>query len=320
MIFEKKIIEQYKSMAFCRCDDNGTAYYFSANDFEGLNSLPYSFVSSMGNRLQGYFYSYNAPIKDRLIIFDHGMGGGHRSYMREIEMLCKGGYRVFAYDHTGCMESEGENTNGMTQSLHDLDDCICALRDSGELDGVRLSVMGHSWGAFATMNIPKIHSEVSSIVAISGFVSAERLIDTFFEGLLSVYRKPIIKLEREANSKYFDYYAPDSIKTSGAKALLIYSKDDPVCKKTPHYDVLEQAFCESDNVTMLLVDKKGHNPNYTEDAAKYLSEYVAKRTEETKAKRLSTEEERRNFVESFDWKRMTEQDDEIWNKIFEFLR
>ena len=41
------IIENiYRTKLFCRCDDKGTAYYFSAKDFDGLNAAPYSFVSS----------------------------------------------------------------------------------------------------------------------------------------------------------------------------------------------------------------------------------------------------------------------------------
>ena len=58
------------------------------------------------------------------MVFDHGIGGGHLSYFKEIEMLCRGGYKVLGYDHAGCMESEGEYINGMTGSLPDLDSAI----------------------------------------------------------------------------------------------------------------------------------------------------------------------------------------------------
>ena len=37
MIFEKQIVNAYRGMAYTRCDDNGTAFYFSAEDFEGLS-------------------------------------------------------------------------------------------------------------------------------------------------------------------------------------------------------------------------------------------------------------------------------------------
>ena len=119
MIFEKKILEIYKNLAYRRCDDNGTAYYFSSDDFQGLKKEEYPFSASAGHKLSGYIYSYENAKEGRLIVFDHGFFGGHRSYMREIETLCRHGYMVFAYDHTGCMESGGETPNGMLRALKD---------------------------------------------------------------------------------------------------------------------------------------------------------------------------------------------------------
>ena len=108
MIFEKQIVDMYKGMMHSRCDDVETVSYFSAADFPGLNNEAYSFKSSLGHNLNGYIYSYEGSNTDRLIVFDHGMGGGHLAYMKEIEMLCRHGYTVLAYDHTGCMQSEGK--------------------------------------------------------------------------------------------------------------------------------------------------------------------------------------------------------------------
>ena len=34
---------------------------------------------------------------------------------------------------------------------------------------------------------------------------------------------------------------------------------------------------------------------------------------------LETDEEKANFVSSYDWYKMTEQDEELWEKIFTFL-
>ena len=98
MIFEKKILAMYKNLAFRRCDDKGTDFYFSSEDFEGMNREEYPFRSSLGHELRGFIYYYDNPIEDRLIVFEHGFFGGHRSYMREIEMLCRRGYTVFAYE------------------------------------------------------------------------------------------------------------------------------------------------------------------------------------------------------------------------------
>ena len=136
MLFEKQIEKAYLKAVRSRCDDGGTAYYFSAADFDGLEQEPYPFENLRGERLQGYFYHYGTPKTPyRIVIFEHGMGGGHRSYMKEIEMLARHGYLVFAYDHTGCMESQGAHTNGFSQSLADLHAALLSLEKNPDFSG-----------------------------------------------------------------------------------------------------------------------------------------------------------------------------------------
>lgn len=320
MIFEKQITAAYRAMAYTRCDDNGTAYYFSAADFPGLSCEPYPFTASAGHRLSGYIYSYAEPIPGRLVVFDHGFGGGHRSYMKEIEMLCRGGYRVFAYDHTGCMESGGETPNGMAQSLSDLNDCITAIKGDGRFTGLDISVVGHSWGGFSTLNIAALHPEISRIVAISGFVSVELLIGSYFGGIMSGYRKAIMRIEREANPRFVDFNAVESVRKSGVRALLIYSDNDKMCRRRVHYEALKRGLSDLEGVRLMLVHGKGHNPNYTADAVAYLAEYIGKKAKLARAGKLSTEEERRAFVNSFDWDRMTAQDRAVWDEILAALK
>lgn len=319
MIFEKQIVNMYRGMAYTRCDDNATAYYFSADDFHGLHKESYNFKSSKGHNLQGYLYYYDNPIKDRLVVFDHGLGGGHRSYMKEIEKLCGHGFSVFAYDHTGCMESEGENPNGMAQSLFDLNDCITALKNDTRFAKCDVSVMGHSWGGFSALNISALHPDISHVVVLSGFVSVELLINSYFGGILKGYRKAIMQIEHDANPDFVGYNAVESLSKSNAKVLLIYSDNDKLCRKAAHYDTLKAGLKDKENIKLLLVSNKGHNPNYTEDAVKYLGEYVSKRAKMIKKKQLQTDEQKKNFLASWDWNRMTSQDDTVWAEIFNCL-
>ena len=188
MIFEKQIVDMYKGMMHTRCDDTETVFYFSHKDFEGLKSEPYSFKASAGHTLNGYFYSYEGYDPERIIVFDHGFGGGHRAYMREIEKLCRHGFRVFSYDHTGCMESEGETPKGLGQSLCDLNDCITALKKEPTVIGCDISVMGHSWGAYSTLNISALHPEITRIVVMCGFVSVDEMISITRENALRFFQ------------------------------------------------------------------------------------------------------------------------------------
>ena len=317
MIFEKQVVNMYKGMMHTRCDDNGTAFYFSAADFDGLKSETYSFTASAGHTLMGAIYHYDNPIPNRLIVFDHGFGGGHRSYMKEIEMLCRHGYIVFTYDHTGCMESGGESPNGLAQSLCDLNDCITALKSDERFAGMDFSVMGHSWGGFSTLNISALHPDISHVIVLSGFVSVEEIVNTFFAGIMKGYRKPVLSFEQAANPKFSKYNAVESLSSSNAKALLIYSSDDQLCKKV-HYDILKSALEDKENIQFLLVDRKGHNPNYTEQAVKYLGEFGKARAKLLRKKNL-TDEEKAAFVSHYDWDRMTEQDEQVWKRIFDCL-
>ncbi len=317
MIFEKQIVNMYRSMMYSRCDDTETAFYFSAEDFPGLQREAYSFSAAAGHMLCGYFYQYENANPDRLIIFEHGFGGGHRAYMREIEMLCKHGYRVFSYDHTGCMESGGQSPNGLAQSLSDLNDCISALKTDPELSGLDISVVGHSWGAFSTLNITALHPEISHIVAISGFVSVGEMIGTFFSGLLAPYRGAVLSLETESNPEFVKYNAVQTLSKSNTKALLIYSDNDTMCR-IKHYDILKSGLDGKDNIRFMLVSGKGHNPNYTADAVKYLGEFGKARAKLLRRKNI-TKEDKAAFVASYDWMRMTEQDISIWEQILAHL-
>lgn len=317
MIFEKQVVNIYRGMMHSRCDDTETVFYFSPSDFPGLNFKPYSFVSSLGDNLKGYIYWYENAMPGKLVVFDHGFGGGHRAYMKEIEKLAKHGYVVYSYDHTGCMESEGESPRGLAQSLADLNDCISAIKSDTRFQGFDISVMGHSWGAFSTLNITALHPEISHIVAISGFVSVTEMIKTFFSGFRRVYRKAILNLEKSVNPKFSEFSAVNSLLDSTTKALLIYSDNDKMCR-IAHYKILQKALSDKENVSFILENGKGHNPNYTEEAVKLLGEFGKARGELLRKKNL-TEEEKRNFVASFDFDKMTEQDEDLWNKIFEHL-
>ncbi len=315
MLFEKQIVNTFRANFLRRCDDTGTAHYFSAADFPGLEAEPFSFPSCKGHELKGYFYHYGNPIPGRIVVFDHGFGGGHRSYMKEIDLLCRHGYLVFSYDHTGCMESGGENIGGFTQSLVDLNDCLTALKATERCRGLDFSAMGHSWGGFSTLNICALHPDVSHIVVLSGFVSVKKLVESFFSGIMKGYRKAILALEN--NPDFGHYNAVESLSGTDAQVLLVYSENDKMVNKAVHFDALKNGLSHKENIRFLLVENKGHNPNYTEDAVAYLGQYSADVAK--KAKKLTTADARKAYVDSWDWHRMTAQDETVWAEIFKIL-
>ena len=319
MIFEKQIVDAYKKTACTRCDDTGCVFYFDASDFPGLKKAPYSFTATAGHTLRGYIYSYDGADEKRIIVFDHGFGGGHRAYMKEIELLCREGYRVLSYDHTGCMESGGENTGGMAKSLCDLNDCISAIKADNAFADVDISVVGHSWGGFSTLNITALHPDISHVVVFSGFVSVKLLIDSYVSGILKGYRGAVMAFERELNPRFIDYDASSTLAATDAEVLLVYSDNDKKCPKSPHFDVMYKALSEKENISFMLVSNKGHNPNYTEDAVLYLEKFLKDLAKKQKKKELVTDKEKADFIASYDWNRMTAQDTEVWSRVFKTL-
>lgn len=319
MIFEKKILEIYKKNLIKRNDDTGTVFYYSHSDFDGLWAKPYKFIGNDGQTLVGNFYFYGEQRYDRLVIFEHGMGGGHRSYMREIEILAKAGYTVLSYDKTGCMESEGEDVRSFAQSIADLDFCICSLRESDEYKDAYISVIGHSWGGLSTLNIGALHKDITHIVSLSAPISVKAMLSQFFSGIMKLYVPALMKFECEKNAQYADLDAVSSLENTQCKALIIHSDDDPTVKQKLHFDVLREKLSGRENTEFCLVSGKAHNPNYTADAVKYMGEFFAQLTEKTKQGYFTDGEKKAQFKASYDFARMTAQDMAVWDKILDFL-
>ena len=318
-MFKDKIINFYKQNLFSRCDDNGSIYYFSDKDFPNIKKEKYSFKSIKGYDLNGYFYYYDNYKPNKLIIFEHGMGGGHLSYFKEIEKICGEGYLVLSYDHSGCMTSGGENTSGFGQSLCDLNDCINSLKNNGIYKNYSISVVGHSWGAFSTMNIPYFHKDIKNIVAMSGFISVKQVLSKTFKGILKCAYNDILQIEAQANPLTINVNAIDSLQDYSGNALIIHSKDDKTVSYKDHFKVLKENLKEKSNIEFLLVNNKNHNPNFTEEAVKYKDQFFKIYSKKMKKSLLKTVDEKEKFKSSFDWNKMTIQDEAVWKEIFKVI-
>ncbi len=319
MFLEKKALEIYKSMIFARCDDKESVFYFTHDYFDGLCHEAFELKSKRGDTLRGYFYHYDIKFPDRVVVFDHGLGGGYTAYMKEIELLASHGFLVVAYDHTGCMDSEGEGTNGLSQSLSDLEDVISFLKTHPLTCDKKICVMGHSWGGFSSMNICALHRDLHSIVSMSGFISVKDMVRQNFRGPLAPYRNKIEALEREANPFFFTYNAIESLKATDIPVLLIYSDNDKMVQKKHHYDKLVNALSHKKNVSFILENGKDHNPNFTHSAVMLKRKFFKDLRKMKRQKRLNTPEQKKRFTSLYNWNLITEQDTDLWLKIFQHL-
>jgi pimeloyl-ACP methyl ester carboxylesterase len=217
------------------------------------------------------------------------------------------------------MASGGAHIGGFAQSLAELDDCIRKLKGEERLKDRTLSVVGHSWGGFSTMNIGAIHPEITHIVSMSGFVSVERIVKQSL-GPLKAYAPAVVEAEQRQNPRHSRYNALESLEKTGAKVLLIYSEDDKTVLKRHHYDPLYMKFRDSDRVKFLLLNGKNHNPTYEAASVIYKDDFFAQFQKALKKKQLDTQADRVEFMERFDWWFMTNQDMNVWETVAAHLK
>ncbi len=318
MIFQNIIINAYKKELLHRYDPDGSVFYYSAMDFPTLSVRDFEFSGQNGQKLKGHFYTDECNIHpEMLVIFEHGMGCGHAAYMREIATIAKKGYTVFAYDHTGTLDSEGEHIGGFTQSLVDLDYAITALKASGEVDGKKIAVIGHSWGGYSSLNIGAFHPDISHIVTLAGFVSVKKMIRTAL-GKLRTYTEAVFETEVNAFGAYALADATLSLRQYRGKVLVVHSDDDNTVPCS-HFEEMRVALSDRENIRFLLMTGKKHNPNFTVAAAEYKDNFFTVLTKAKKQKKLKTTADRKAFSEIWDFDKMTEQDAEFWDTVFKFF-
>lgn len=315
----RQIDKMYKGVLFRRHDPDGSIFYFSADDFPELASEEFSFVSKRGHKLYGSFYYYEKPKANRLIIFEHGMGNGHGSYFCEIERLARAGYLVYSYDHTGCNRSEGEHIYGLSGSLSDLDDCIKALVNERGFLKSQISIVGHSWGGFSTLNILSLHQEIRSIVAVSGFISIPVMQREAVPSIFYPFLPRLLRLEQQTNPVFADSSGEKVLSSTDRPVLVIHSTDDGTVSYKSNFSVLESALKGKENIDFLTVSGSGHNPFFTRDAFKYKEEFFKDLKKMRGRKKLVTDDQKAEFVSRYDWRRMTAQNEDVWSKIIEHL-
>ena len=134
------------------------------------------------NQLVGYIYGME---RDKgLIIWSHGIGCGHEAYLEQILWLADNGWRVFAYDGTGCGESEGSGSRGLTQSALDLKAALDLTERDLRLAGMPTFLVGHSWGGYAVGAVLNDNYRLRAAVSISGYADPAEMTDAGAEELI----------------------------------------------------------------------------------------------------------------------------------------
>jgi hypothetical protein len=86
-----------------------------------------------------------------------------------------------------------------------------------------------------------------------------------------------------------------------------------------HFIKMKNALGDKAGITFLTVPNAYHNPTYTEKAINAKRDFQAKLKRALKKNKLSTAQACESFVNGFDWYKITEQNEAVWAKIYEFL-
>jgi pimeloyl-ACP methyl ester carboxylesterase len=217
---------------------------------------------SGSNQLRGYLYG--DPSANRLLIFSHGLGSGHESYMKEIIYMVDAGYLVFAYDGTGSCTSEGESTVGVLQSALDLDAAFDYISSSDALRTLPIYLMGHSWGGFAAAEALGRHNHIVAAVSLAGYAYP---VDLLIDRGSQMLNQDLNGMEFFVNISHLITYglknfrrnAVDSINSSDTPILLVHGNQDHVIPLDKTSIIAYQDKLNNPRVETYVISREGQN-------------------------------------------------------------
>ncbi len=245
---------------------------YRVEDFEGLQVERCSIVANKGHCLAGYQYSRSGQNQKGLLVFAHGLCGGHKNYLDICNFFANNGYQVFAYDATGNGESEGKKVGGFAQGISDLDDVLNYVKSLPEYKGLPIMLMGHSWGAYCVANVLKFHSDVKAVVSVSGFDTSAGFLKQYGErhiGKVAALLMPYVLLyERICWGKYATTSGCGGFANTKAKVMVIHSADDETVLAANGYDHYYERFADDNRFVFKMYLDRGHSFPINSDAGR----------------------------------------------------
>ncbi len=221
---------------------------------------PVSFRSGK-NRLQGYVYGEDHT--RGLIVFAHGIGVGHETYIKELLWMVDRGWCVLAYDATGSCESEGDSTGGLVQSALDLHAALTWVESEERLSKLPVFLMGHSWGGYAAAAALWFGHDVKASASLAGYSDPLRMIAEFARaniGRAVLLLLPFVRLWMYMrHGRLGGLTAVKGIERGDIPVLLIHGTADEVVTFDTVSIAREASRLKNPNVKVLVMDAEGQN-------------------------------------------------------------
>ena len=305
------VINIYKKNFLKRFDKDEAIPYLSYKDFPGLHFEENSFINSINLKIKYFIYSYDQFDKEKVIFFCHGIGPGHTAYLREIELLCKAGYKVITMDYVGCGESEGETILSVNEPTRDVIELLCLLNLQSEI-----VLIGHSLGGYTALNVINKNNNIHKGVIISGFLTLNYLVKSFVK--LNSLAEPVVKFESNNVPEYANIDNITYLKNTEDKLFFIHSDDDPMVDIDTSFNIVKNM--NNPNIKLLLEKGKKHNPNYTKEAVEFMNKTINNYSKLVMKNKLDTLEKRKEYFKDKTAWMMTEQDEHVWKEIIDFIK
>lgn len=281
--------------------------FYTSEEFN-LNSTSVE-IKAKKEIIRGALYYYDNPINDKIIIFAHGMWSSTKAYIQDIEYLCKSGFMVLGFDYIGTDLSSGKSIKGLANGLKSLDYAIKYIKSN--YPDKKIYVMGHSWGAFNTLNIVKYNKDIKKVVAMAPFVSLFRVYMGMLPKKIHFLIPFIILVEYIKCGKYAFANSLKSLNKFNGNAYILHSKNDNMISYEKN-TLFIQNKCKNKNIKYNIVDNKYHNPNYSDFAISNLISYSASLQGKSK-------EEVIEIKNNTDFHKLGQLDNDIMDDIVKFL-
>ena len=304
------IVNMYKKNILQRFDKDEAIPYHCCADFPGLRCDSGSFTNTAGVSIHYLTADYEGYDRSRTVLFCPGIGPGHAAYLAEIETLCRAGYRVLTLDYTGCGESGGDRMPSVNAPTRDALELLERVKPEGEIIPV-----GHSLGGYTALHLAHLLPEVKRAVIISGFVSiADEMIGFVrFRFLANIIRR----YEKKIDPHFGSLDNREYLASTRDRLLWIHSTNDSMVNY-PH-NAGQVLALHNPNIRVITTEHKKHNPQYSAEALKTMSEWIGGYNRLAREKQLTTIEEKKAYFADKPIDRMTAQDPAVYDEILQFI-
>ena len=227
----------------------------------GLPGREVMLETENGKRLFGWYIPPPSEEKAPAIAIIHGWGGNSGQMLAFAPLLHDAGFALLFVDARNHGRSDSDSFSSMPRFAEDLERGVEWLKKNPEVDPDRVSVLGHSVGAAASLLLASRRKDLVGVVAIASFAHPEELM----RRQMAAHHIPYIPIgwlvlkyiERTIGHKFDDIAPCNTIRKITVPVLLVHGEAD---RFVPVADARKiHANRPHDRVELLLLPGVGHN-------------------------------------------------------------